>query len=537
MSNRLPWYHRTTIYQIYPRSFYDSNGDGIGDLRGIIQKLDYVRDLGFETIWFSPFFASPQQDFGYDISDYTNIAPEYGTLEDALELIAAVHQRGMKIVLDMVMNHTSSEHPWFKESRSSRHNPKADWYIWRDRPNNWKSLTGGSGWHYAPERKQYYWASFLPFQPDLNYRNPQVKQAMFDIVRFWLEKGVDGFRLDIFNAIYKDAAFRDNPFAWSLLPSESNPAGFFQRPEYNLNLPENFILARELRQVTNQFGEKLLLGEVSGGREIIRKFLGEEVNDGLTLVFDFEMMAFTFTAAYFRRLIGEIEKHFPPPFMPVYVFSNHDRQRSIERLNGDVRKAKVLHMLQLTVRGVPCMYYGEEIGMRNVRLPLSTALDPLARKYRAIPGFVFDLLKMNINRDEARTPMQWEAAPQAGFSSAAQTWLPVHANHTFVNAASQSANPDSLLETIRQLLKARRQWAALSEGDLEWIGGTPPDILAYRRTHPEGTLSIFLNFSPQGQSFAFETGKVVFKLSADDGPEQSGRIHLGGYGGLILAAP
>jgi glycosidase len=175
--------------------------------------------------------------------------------------------------------------------------------------------------------------------------------------------------------------------------------------------------------------------------------------------------------------------------------------------------------------------------MRNVRLPLSTALDPLARKYRAIPGFVFDLLKMNINRDEARTPMQWEAAPQAGFSSAAQTWLPVHANHTFVNAASQSANPDSLLETIRQLLKARRQWAALSEGDLEWIGGTPPDILAYRRTHPEGTLSIFLNFSPQGQSFAFETGKVVFKLSADDGPEQSGRIHLGGYGGLILAAP
>ena len=209
---KTPWYHKTTIYQIYPRSFYDSNHDGIGDLKGILSKLDYLHELGFETLWISPFFSSPQADLGYDISNYTDIAPEYGTMDDALQLIEEVHKRGMRIVFDMVMNHTSIEHDWFRESRSSRNNPKANWYIWRDKPNNWKSMTGGSGWHYAKERGQYYWSSFLPMQPDLNYRNPEVKKTMFDIVRFWLGKGVDGFRLDIFNVIYKDAEFRDNPF-------------------------------------------------------------------------------------------------------------------------------------------------------------------------------------------------------------------------------------------------------------------------------------------------------------------------------------
>ena len=218
----IPWYHKTTIYQIYPRSFYDSNGDGIGDLQGILQKLDYLHELGFETLWISPFFSSPQADFGYDISNYTDIAPEYGTMSDALQLIEEVHKRGMRIVFDMVMNHTSEEHPWFKESRSSRDNPKADWYLWRDKPNNWMSVTGGSGWHYAPERGQYYWASFLPFQPDLNYRNPEVKRTMLDVVRIWLGKGVDGFRLDIFNYIYKGAEFQNKPFSFKLIPSEED---------------------------------------------------------------------------------------------------------------------------------------------------------------------------------------------------------------------------------------------------------------------------------------------------------------------------
>src|SRR5215217_2660049 len=218
----LPWYHKTSMYQIYPRSFYDSNGDGIGDLPGILQKLDYIQRLGFETIWISPFFASPQADLGYDISDYTDVAPEYGSMDDVLQLIAEVHKREMKIIFDMVMNHTSIEHPWFKESRSSRDNPKSDWYIWKDKPNNWNSIPGGGGWHFVRQRGQYYWASFLPFQPDLNYRNPVVKETMFDIVRFWLDKGVDGFRLDIINVVYKDADFRDNPFSPKLLQTEDD---------------------------------------------------------------------------------------------------------------------------------------------------------------------------------------------------------------------------------------------------------------------------------------------------------------------------
>jgi oligo-1,6-glucosidase/alpha-glucosidase len=536
MPNNLPWYHSTSIYQIYPRSFYDSNADGIGDLRGILQKLDYIHGLGFETIWCSPFFASPQQDFGYDVSDYANTAPEYGQMEDALELIEAVHQRGMRIVFDMVMNHTSSQHPWFLESRASRDNPKADWYIWRERPNNWQSMTGGSGWHYAAERGQYYWASFLPFQPDLNYRNPQVKQAMLDVVHFWLDKGVDGFRLDIFNVIYKDAAFRDNPFAWSLAPSETDPSGFFQRPQYTLNQADSFAFARELRRVCDEFGEKLLLGEVSGGRGTIRQYLGGECNDGLTLVFDFEMLGFEFTADYFRGLIASQEQHFPAPFMPVYVFSNHDRRRSMERLGGDVRKAKLLHMLQLTVRGVPCLYYGEEIGMRNLRLPFHHALDPMAHKFKFLPRFVFDLLDLTINRDEVRTPMQWDASRHAGFSSAESTWLPVHGNYLTINVAYQDAEYGSLLNSIRALMKMRNEWTALRAGELTLLDGLPPDVLGCQRAFNGQALSIFLNFGKKEEAFAFPAGEAIFCLTKKD-QFKDGKARLGCLGGLVVTQP
>jgi oligo-1,6-glucosidase/alpha-glucosidase len=531
----LPWYHRTSIYQIYPRSFYDGNQDGIGDLQGIIQKLDYIKDLGFETIWCSPFFASPQGDFGYDISNYTDISPEYGTLDDALQLIAGIHERGMKTVFDMVMNHTSSEHPWFKESRSSRNNPKADWYLWRDRPNNWQSVTGGSGWHYAPERDQFYWASFLPFQPDLNYRNPVLKQTMFNIVRFWLAKGVDGFRLDIFNYIYKDAAFRDNPFTFDLILTESNPSGFFQKPQYTMNQPENFDFARELRGVCAEFGEKLLLGEVSGSRSVIRQFMGAEKNDGLTHVFDFGMLDFKFTASYFRNLIQDIEKHFPEPFMPVYVFSNHDRARSISRLGGDIRKAKLLHLLQLTVRGVPCMYYGEEIGMTNLRLPFAIALDPIAHKFQSIPRFVFDMLGMTMNRDEVRTPMQWNGGRNAGFSLVGKTWLPVHPNYEVVNVEQESRDESSLLNTLRSILKTRKEQAALREGNLIWLDNLPGGVLGFRRQMDKDEITVVLNFTDKESEFALaaEGLQSLFQLSVDDS-FNAGRLTLNGFSGMIL---
>jgi len=551
----LPWYHCTSIYQIYPRSFYDGNQDGIGDIQGIIQKLDYIKDLGLETIWCSPFFASPQADFGYDISNYTDISPEYGALDDALQLIAAVHQRGLKIVFDMVMNHTSSEHPWFKESRSSRNNPKADWYLWKDPrsspgrrgsrstpeatggqvPNNWQSVTGGSGWHYAPERDQFYWASFLPFQPDLNYRNPVVKKTMFDIVRFWLAKGVDGFRLDIFNYIYKDAAFRNNPFTFDLIPTEANPSGFFQKAQYTLNQPENFDFARELRGVCAEFCEKLLLGEVSGNHSVIRQFMGAEKNDGLTQVFDFGMMDFKFSASYFRDLIQDIEKHFPAPFMPVYVFSNHDRARSISRLDGDIRKAKLLHLLQLTLRGVPCMYYGEEIGMTNLRLPFATALDPIPHKFQSIPRFVFDMLGMTMNRDEVRTPMQWNGGKNAGFSPAGKTWLPVHPNYKAVNVEKESRDANSLLNTLRSILKIRKEQAALREGNLIWMDNLPGGILGYKRQTDKDEITVVLNFTEKKSEFqlAEEGLQSLFQLSGEDS-FNAGRLKLNGLSGMIL---
>lgn len=542
-----PWYHNTTIYQIYPRSFYDSNGDGLGDIQGIIQKLDYIHDLGFETIWSSPFFASPQADFGYDIADYQAIAPEYGSMEDALQLIAEVHKRGMKIVFDMVMNHTSSEHPWFKESRSSRDNPKADWYIWRPsagflqfrgnwgkkKPTNWQSLTGGNAWHFAPERGEYFLSSFLPFQPDLNYRNPEVKQAMFDIVRFWLDKGVDGFRLDIFNVIYKDAEFRDNPFLLKAIPTEDDPSGFFQEAKYNLNRPESFDFARELRGVTEEFGERILLGEVSGNRELIRKFLGDESNNGLGLVFDFGMLNYKFTADYFRQLIVAMEAHYPAPFMPVYVFSNHDRHRSIRHIGGDMRKAKILALLQLTVRGVPCMYYGEEIGMTNLPLSFSSALDPLAEKFKSIPRFITDGLGLLINRDEVRTPMQWDKTKNAGFSSAEKTWLPVHENYSRVNVKQASEDKYSLLRMIQTVLGVRKSSAALQEGGLEILNDLPPEVLGFARKVEAETVIVFLNFGKEKKEFQLSVSETLFTISPKDEAKNKA-IRLDGLGGMIV---
>lgn len=529
----LPWYHKTTIYQIYPRSFYDSNGDGIGDLQGILQKLDYIHKLGFETIWISPFFASPQADLGYDVSNYTDIAPEYGTMDDVVQLIEETHRRGMKIVFDMVMNHTSIEHPWFKESKSSRDNPRADWYIWRDKPNNWNSITGGSGWHFVEERNQYYWASFLPFQPDLNYWNPIVKEMMFDIIRFWLEKGVDGFRLDIINVIYKDAFFRNNPYSSKVLQTEYDYSGFFQEAKYNLNQQESFTFAQELRHVCDMYGEKLLLGEATANREIVRQYMGKDKNDGLGLMFNFEMLNFKFTADYFRQLIKNSENSFPDPFMPVYVFSNHDRRRSMTKLGGDIHKAKLLHMLQFTVRGVPCLYYGEEIGMTDAKFPFESAIDPIPHKFKYVPRFIPDTVGLTINRDEVRTPMQWDATKNAGFSSAEKTWLPVHENYHIINVEIEDRDEDSLLNTIKTLMKIRNTHRSLQEGSLKLMENLPEDVLGYTRALDDEKISILLNFDDKKKEFQIEANEVIFKLSKQC-QLNGNTIHLGSYGGLIL---
>ena len=535
MSADLPWYHTTTIYQIYPRSFFDTNADGLGDIQGIIAKLDYIQSIGYETIWCSPFFSSANVDFGYDITDYTDIDPLAGTMNDAMQLIEEVHKRGMKIVLDMVMNHTSDQHPWFIESSSSRDNPKADWYIWRDRPTNWYSMTGGTGWRYSKARDQYCWASFLPFQPDLNYRNPDVKKTMLDNVRFWLDKNIDGFRLDIFNVIYKDAAFRDNPFKWKIFPSESDPSSFFQEAKYSINQPDTAGFARELRAVCDQYGTKMLLGEVFGDRKAIRKFTGAEKNDGLGLVFDFEMLPFRFSSAYFHTLIHNLETDFPYPFMPVYVFSNHDRRRSIRRIGDDIRKAKVLHLMQLTVRGVPCMYMGEEIGMTDARYPYATSLDPIGQKYKSVPRIIFDLAGETMNRDEIRTPMQWDGSRNAGFSAADSTWLPLHENFKEVNAERSVKDGNSLLHLVTDVLHIRQSSPAIRSGSLALLSSLPDGILAYKRIYEGEEILVVLNFKEQKREFRLPFGgRKYFSINKDDTMNE-GMCSLSGFGGMILS--
>lgn len=511
MRGEFPWWKNTTVYQVYPRSFADLNGDGIGDIAGLINRLDYLKWLGVETLWLSPFFTSPQADFGYDISSHFDIAPEYGSREDCRRLIDEIHARGMKVVLDMVLNHTSVEHPWFLESQSSRHNLKRDFYIWRDgrkpggatAPNNWRSILGGSGWRYHEPTDQWYWASFLPFQPDLNYRNPLVKRAMLGVVRYWLREGADGLRLDVFNTIHKDASFADNPFSLRPLPSEDNPDGFFQRALYTQNHPDTFAFARELRVVVNEFSDppRFVVGEVFGPTELLRQYCGSE--DGLNLVFLFKSLRTPFKAPAFRKLVIEFEKAFPVPLQPTYVFGNHDRPRSMERLGNDPAKAKLLAAFQFTVRGVPFVYYGDELGLPHHRgMDRRTAKDPIARRYGFLPAFLLPVLRKRgilINRDECRSPMPWYDGPHAGFSppETAETWLPIHPHSSVVNVASQRDDPGSVLAAYKRVIALRRRSIALSAGKLELVEprGGSNRLLAYARVHDREMANVVLNFS------------------------------------------
>ncbi len=430
----------------------------------------------------------------------------------------------MRIVFDMVLNHTSERHPWFVESRRARTSPKRDFYIWRDGrrplggapPNNWRSMLGGSGWHYDPSTSQWYWASFLSFQPDLNYRNPKVKAAMLETVRYWLARGVDGLRLDIFNAIFKDASFADNPFSWRAVPSEDNPHGFFQRNVHTIDHPDTIAFARELRSVVDEFRnpQRFLVGEVFGDPATLRRYCGESA-DGLNLVFLFGTLRARFSGRAVRALIEEIEQSFPEPFSPTYVFGNHDRPRFISPyVDCHHDKAKLVAMLQLTVRGVPFIYYGEEIGMENHDIPLHEGLDPVATRYRFVPQWLVGALRKRgilLNRDECRAPMQWDAGPNAGFSSVSP-WLPVHPKRSSINVAAQERDPQSLLSCYRSLLALRRESPALEAGALEWIDSPrlPADVVAYRRVNGRGADSssaeIFLNFAGRSIPLALVGG-------------------------------
>ncbi len=538
------WWKQTSVYQVYPRSYKDSDGDGIGDLNGIISKLDYIKSVGFETIWLSPFFKSPQNDHGYDISDYQSIQPEYGNLVLVDSLINEVHKREMKIVFDLVLNHTSNQHPWFLESKSSKDNPKSDWYVWKDGkgdnpPNNWKNILGQiSAWNYVKERDQHYYAAFLPFQPDLNMSNPEVKAEIFKIVKFWLDKNVDGFRLDIFNFIFEDTSYPDNPSTLHYLMNIDEGKWAFEEHKYNFHQPEVLEFAKELREILESYSDgRFMVGEVFGSHRHMRELLGLEKQDGLNLVFLFDFLeSFEFSADYFRQKVEEYEAFYPSPLVPTYVFSNHDQVRSITRLDNDVRKADILATFQFTMRGVPFTYQGEEIGMTTGEIPLTEAQDPLSKDWLGVPEWIREEIGLLLNRDNCRTPMQWSKEIAAGFSSTDITWLPVQQNYTSINVEDQLQDKNSLLQTYKSLLAIRKQYPVLKDGTMKFIDNEelPEDVLGYIRANSEQTVTVYLNFSNKDKIFNNNLegyNKVLFHKR---GNLNEAKIKLNSFGALIV---
>ncbi len=540
--NPTPWWKETTIYQIYPRSFFDSNGDGIGDLPGIIQKLDYIQEMGFETIWLSPHYQSPQRDFGYDISDYYQIAPEYGTVDDALQLIQETHKRGMKIIFDMILNHTSDEHSWFQQSRSSKDNARRDFYIWKEGkgkkpPNNWACLPGGSGWTYDKKTDQWYFHNFLDFQPDLNFRNPEVKKAMFDTVRYWLDQGVDGYRLDIFHSIFKDEQFRDNPFSWKYVPNEDFDEGYFQKLEYNLNRPETFELAKEVRSLIDEYSpERFVVGEVFG-KGVVKKYLGDNL-DGLNLILLFDLIHLhKFKASDVRSILNYYEKEYPPPYLPTLSVGNHDRRRYMSRIGKDQKRAHLLAVLQYTARGVPITYYGDELGIPDGEFPHRGALDAAAHPYWWLPARVARWLKLYINRDGCRTPMQWDSSKNAGFSEG-KPWLPVHSDSSQCNVDKQKKDPNSLLRTNQDLLQIRKEHRALRIGTLSMLEeGISRDLVVFQRKAESSAALIAMNFGSKNHSIelpqSIKDPALLFTLQ--DATLEGSKLTIPAGGAAILA--
>lgn len=477
------WWQRGVIYQIYPRSFQDFNGDGIGDLPGITFRLDYCARLGVDALWLSPIYPSPMADFGYDVSDYTSIHPIFGTLEQFDELLAQIKRRGMKLILDFVPNHTSDQHPWFLQSRSSPSSPKRDWYLWRDAapgggpPNNWLSQFGGSAWQWDPVAGQYYYHAFLAAQPDLNWRNPQVRAAMYEVLRFWLKRGVDGFRVDVLWQLIKDDQWRDNP-PRADYRADRDPPHHSQIPLYTADRPEVQQLVAEMRGVVDEFEDRVLIGEIYLPIERLVAYYGARL-DGVHLPFNFQLLQCPWNARSIATLIERYERALPAGGWPNWVLGNHDVARIASRIG--IQQARVAAMLLLTLRGTPTMYYGDELGMRNTDIPLERIQDPFEKN---VPG-------LGVGRDPSRTPMQWTPGAYADFSTR-EPWLPVASDSQVVNVEVEDADPGSLLTLYRQLLRLRRSQAALTLGSYEPVAMTG-DLLAYLRRSPASCLLIVLN--------------------------------------------
>ena len=509
------WWQRGVVYQVYPRSFMDANGDGVGDLRGIIERLPYLQWLGVDAIWLSPIYPSPMADFGYDVSDFTAIDPVFGTLDDFDALVAAAHRADLRVILDFVPNHTSVEHEWFRESRSSRGNPKRSWYIWRDPapgggpPNNWRSTFGGSAWEWDERTRQYYYHAYLKEQPDLNWRTPEVRAAMLDVLRFWLAHGVDGFRVDVIWHLVKDLEFRDNPVNPAFQPGQ---APFHELlPVYSTDRPEVHEIIAEMRAAVESAGDRVLIGEIYLPVERLVVYYGR-TGRGLHLPFNFQLIEIAWDPRIIGEAIDRYEELLPPEGWPNWVLGNHDKRRVASRVGPP--QARVAAMLLLTLRGTPTMYYGDELGMADVPIPPDQVKDPWERNE---PG-------LGLGRDPVRTPMQWSPAPNAGFT-AGTPWLPLAATFGEVNVETSRGQERSLLSLYRRLLQLRRAEPALHSGAYVAVAATR-QVLAYVRAHRRTRLLVVLNFTAEPATFdpgpLAATWTVRLSTELDDGPRPRG---------------
>ncbi len=533
------WAQVNSIYQIYPRSFQDSNNDGVGDLRGVINRLDYLRgdkdSLGVDAIWFSPIFTSPMADMGYDVSDYCDIDPLFGTLDDFKELIEKAHQRGLKVMLDFVPNHTSDQHPWFLESSSSRSNPKSDWYTWRDAkpdgspPNNWLSIFGGSAWQWHKGRRQYYLHTFLKEQPDLNWDNPEVRREMQDILRFWLDLGVDGFRADAVRWMSKDPEFHNDP------PSPSFkgkvPVKFDDlQHKYSRFWHNLFPYLRELTDVVASYPDRVMIFEdyPDDNYSTSEQYLGfYGVNPEVSMPFNFEGLSAKFSAESFSNLVNEFQGMINPEVhTPVYCFSNHDQPRIVTRFGGK-EQARLIALMQLTLPGLPVIYYGDEIGMSNTPIRFEEIQDKSVFSHND---------DESVGRDPERTPMQWTGESSAGFSLV-KPWLPVNPACKNINVEREQKEPDSFFSLYQRLLSLRSDYEILRTGEYEPISNTDDDVFMFARWIGKGQhVFVALNFSDETRRAKLpHSGRILCATHPVNYPKIDGdEIELRAFEGVLI---
>ena len=523
------WWQTGVLYQVYPRSFLDSNGDGVGDIAGITSKLDYLRWLGVDAVWLSPIYPSPMADFGYDISNYIDVHPLFGTLKDLDTLVQQAHQRDLKVILDFVPNHTSDEHPWFQEARSSRTNEKRDWYIWRDPapgggpPNNWTSLFGGPAWQFDEQTGQYYLHMFDVKQADLNWRNPHVRKAMHDVLHFWLDRGVDGFRVDVIWMLIKDDQFRDN----GLNPNwkQNDDPSKYQDGRYTEDQPGIQEIVRDMRALLDSYGDRVLIGEIYLPVERLVQYYGEAL-DGAQLPFNFQFVTMpTWEARALRQIVDAYEAALPQGAWPNWVLGNHDKERIATRVGRE--QARLAHMLLLTLRGTPTCYYGDEIGMENVRIQREQLQDPKAKG------------NPELSRDYQRTPMQWNALANAGFTAPnVKPWLPVADDYQTYNVEAEQHDPRSMLMLVHALLERRRASPALTIGSYQSLDQENGNCFVYLRQHNDQRYVVALNVSAQDQVVKLPglgQGSIVLSTQMDRvGPLDLSEFHLRKNEGCLI---